>query len=75
MIEKMTSTKMLITIIIDNDDDDDDDDDDDKNYYQYDNSSMMCGCDNKGDGANNRHLKQQTFSSTTATGRPIRNWG
>ena len=23
----------------------------------------------------NRHLKQQTFSSTTATGRPIRNWG
>ena len=29
MIEKMTSTKMLITIIIDNDDDDNDDDDDD----------------------------------------------
>ena len=23
----------------------------------------------------NRHLKQQTFSLTTATGRPIRNWG
>ena len=30
----------------------DDDDDDDKKYYQYDNSSMMCRCDNKGDGAN-----------------------
>ena len=26
-------------------------------------------------GRHSRHLKQQTFSSTTATERPIRNWG
>ena len=52
MIEKMTSTKMVITNIVDNDDDDDD-----KKYYQYDNSSMVCGCDNKGDGANNDNDK------------------